>query len=231
MPLNLNILRDRWVPIKHLPNQMKLVKGVLSGDTNLDSTALAKVSELKDRKEVVNAILSDAHDRAMQLNSTQKGYTNTMAVMVAQKTKVSLPQAPSVFFSEARLTTVEGIRDLASWAKLGSNPIHAQGSQTRQQLFRLASRLREQLPPGHPGRNFYGQLSQLDSQAVFILESQGFWERFRDELKKMGIQTIDTDQLLMSLASQGNSSAGPWQNIIDELKEARKFNRRALPNF
>lgn len=209
---------------------LSAIRAIVKGNRNLSPADRAFVAGIPAILGNVNKLLQDATNRAQMLPTTQKGFRKLPAAIAAnQQRGIRLPAAPRTYHSTRREETVEGVSELRSWTSL-TNPVHARGSQWRQQLINMSLEIRNQVAAGHPGRLFYNFVLQLDAQAVFILMQNGFMDRFRTMLGDPLTGEVDT-QSLHNTMDPNQFQLGPWMDMVDEVKDARKYNRRVMGNL
>lgn len=203
-------------------------KEVLGDSTPLTSALEKRAQALLERRDAINEASLKASRRARQLPSSLPGYTDATIGDALAETQQVVPKS-RVYFSEERLRTPAGIRNLEKWNSLGKDEVASLGARDRSSLLNLGAALRERQPNNYKAAQFYGYVTQLDRQAVFVLSRSGFMDRVRAVLGDAEKGQIDTDKLLNAFGADFDDME--WDNIIQELKNARQYNRSRLGNL
>lgn len=207
---------------------LKPKREVLGDNTPLTNNLAQRAERLLARRDAINNASVQAARRARRLPSILPGYTDaTIGDALAENGMTVQPS--EVFFSRDRLKTAAGIRDLERWKALNRDEVLALGSRDRSSLLSLGLELKNRFPPGHRASLFYNYITQLDRQAIFVLNTSGFMSRVTYVLGDAERGTLETRNLQSAFGEDFDDTE--WESLIQELKDARQYNRSRLGNL
>ncbi len=217
---------------------LKPLINVLADTRPLTQDYINRANKLRARYAIVDEQIKLATRRARRLESNRPGYEGLTISEVFAETGESAEPNKDTYAAKARFTTRAGIEDLEGWGPLNGDAVKSVGTRHRQDISRLLAGdkdsspasyqgITERFPAGHPARQLYAAIGQLDSQGTFVLVQGGFWQRLRDILGDDERGVLKTDTLESAFDFDAEQWV-QWNDLIKEVKNAKKFNRRVM---
>lgn len=213
--------------------RLKPILEVLKDTRPLTPEYKKRADILAKRLDEVNQELRSTAKKSRKLPNSRPGFDDDATIQDAvtesgETTFMEKRQKKmDTTFAQRRLTTIAGIQDLERWSALKGDAVNESGKRIKNDLMRLALEFNKTAPQDHPARQLYNKLRGLDSQAVFVLARSGFYDRLKEVLGDSERGKLDTKNLFAAFDS-GMFDSDAWDDLVEELRRAKQYNRRNL---